>query len=183
MFIQFGHITYIIVPEGQARAVWLQGELKVLTAGRHPFTSPTLKISSESIPLQNIVKPLKEIKVNTKDRTPMHVTGQVTYRITNPKMFVMEMGQDKFQASLETTTDAIIRQQIAQTDLSMISPATHTKPSLSEDKESKEESRALPLMGADSIRNNDEGSNFRGKLCHTILTKLQENTRKVGHRD
>jgi regulator of protease activity HflC (stomatin/prohibitin superfamily) len=172
--ISFGNITHIIVQPGQARVINKDGVIEILYAGRQSFTSPTLIISPQPIFLQHIVKPLKEIKVNTRDRTPMHVTGQVTYRVTDPEKFIKNIAQDKFDAAIEASTDAIIRQEIAQTDLSMISPASQHK--VAHPNEEEKENRT-PLLGGDV---DNEGSNFRGKLCHSVLENLKRITSQWG---
>ncbi|MDX1900859.1 MAG: SPFH domain-containing protein [Gammaproteobacteria bacterium] len=175
--IQFGNITHIIVNAGEKRAVWDDGKLHILEPGRHTFKSTTLKISEKPISLQDIIKPLHEIKVTTKDRMPMHVTGQVTYRVKSPEQLITGIGQDKLDDAIEKCTDAILRHQISLTDLSMISPDHHhTQP------EEKGEHSGMPVGDSPLFgdRSSIEGDNYRGKLCTLVQTKLTDDTKKWG---
>ncbi len=169
--IQFGNITHVIVKSGEARAINLDGALRILSEGRHDFTSPTLTVAAEPIPLQDVIMPLHEIKVTTRDRMPMHVTGQVTYNITDPEKLIKSMGQDSLKVSLEKCADAILRQQMSLADLSIITLDHHHE-------EKRRDSEASHRLFGD--QSHGEGDNFRGKLCSAVQQKLSQDTQGWG---
>ncbi len=178
--INFGNITHIIVKEGEARAIWKDGSLKILYAGRHHFDSPTLIVAKDAIPLQAVIKPLQEIKVTTKDRMPMHVTGQVTYRVIDPEKLVKGINQENLVSAIERCTDAILRHQVSLTDLSMINPEHHSQYEQKNDKKApgaSSETEDSRLLGN---KTEMEGDNYRGKLCHNVQNKLSQDTSKWG---
>jgi len=139
--IQFGGITHVIVNEGERRAIWRDGNLEVLEPGCHDFKSTRLELGEKPIYMQDTIIPLHEIHVTTRDRIPMHITGQVTYRITDPRQMILGIGQDKWKRdpvnphqndkpdrlkkALDDSTTVSLRHHISLTDLSMISPDHH----------------------------------------------------------
>ncbi len=178
--IQFHNLTRIIVREGEARAVWQDGRLTILERGLYSFDNPSLKVAEEAISTRNIIKQLHEINVTTSDRMPMLVTGQVTYRISNPHQMVTGIGQENLQVSLESCADAILRYQMSKADLSMISPDHHhllASKSSTKDSENEESKSSVPIFGDHS---RIEGDAYRGQLCTNVQRKLTNETRDWG---
>jgi regulator of protease activity HflC (stomatin/prohibitin superfamily) len=188
--IQFGHVTHIIVKAGEARAVWDDGKLKILMAGRHNFESATLKVSEFSIPLQDVVLPLNQIQVTTQDRMPMHVTGQVTYRVRDPEQLIKGIGQTELKSSIEKSAHTTLRYQISLADLSMISPDHHMQKKKKEggvreqkvmahepDAEDDKPAGPVQLFGDAPHM---EGDNYRGTLCTKVQEKLASVTQAWG---
>ncbi len=175
--IKHGNIAHVIVKAGEARAVYDKGELKILTAGKHDYLdAQTLYISPNPIPLRDVIKPLKEIKVVTKDRMPMHVTGQVTYRVSDPAKLVNGIGQDKLETSIEQITDATLRHEISKTDLSMISPDHHSQ----QPEQKEEHHKDIRLLGDKSKGFGEGDTTYRGKLCSAVQETIKETTAMWG---
>lgn len=163
--IQFGNIAYVTTREGFCRPVYINGNLKVLSAGYMKFTEPNITVQ-EAFPTSEIIKLLSRIEVMTRDRTPMLVHGQVTYLIRNPQELVLNLGYEKLNESLERCTDAILRHAFSITDLSTISPTDHMS------------AKNLRLnQGGDSEM---EGASFRSDLCHKVHLELQRSTKNWG---
>jgi regulator of protease activity HflC (stomatin/prohibitin superfamily) len=171
--IQFGHITHIIVKAGEARAVWDDGKLQILHEGRHSFTSPTLQVAKDPIPLQDIVLPLKDIHVTTRDRMPMHVKGLVTYRVKDPEKLIKGIGQEQLKSSIEQKTDAELRYQVSLADLSMISPDHHSQHPGNEQDNLHEEKHDTPKLFGDRSQGG-EGENYKATLCDNVKKELSE---------
>ncbi|GEM_PF-4440893 len=175
--IKHGNIAHIIVKDGEARAVYHQGKLNILDAGKYDYDdAQTLSIAEQAISLRDIIKPLKEIKVVTKDRMPMHVTGQVTYRVSDPIKLVKGIGQDKLDSSIEQITDSTLRHEISKTDLSMISPDHHSQ----QPEDKAEDKKDIRLLGDRSRALGEGDTTFRGKLCSAVQETIRQTTAMWG---
>lgn len=137
--IKFGNIAHVTTRQGFCRPVYENGKLKILEAGYDKFDNPNLVVK-DAFPIGQIILRLKQMEVLTRDRTPMLVTGQVTYEVVDPKNLIINLGYDKLEYSLEKSIDAILRHAFSLTDLSTISPDTH-KSEIDNDESEKEKKK------------------------------------------
>jgi regulator of protease activity HflC (stomatin/prohibitin superfamily) len=171
--ITFGNITRIIVKQGQARPIWVDGVLQVKEAGVWEFSSPKI-IVGNAIPLQDTVKTYKEIQVTTRDRMPMHVTGQIKYRVTNPESILLKIGTTSLDAAIETMTHSSLREQMSTVTVSMIS-SDHFRPQKAADVPVVEEEKRVTLFDTGS-KELEGGDSLRSGICHAVLEKLRLDT-------
>jgi len=165
--IHFGNIAHITTPEGSVRPIYLNGGLEILTSGYRSFKDPNIKIKP-CFPIGEIISDMEQIEVLTRDRTPMLITGQVTYQITSPKNLILNLGYEELLAALEKTVDAILRHAFSITDLSTISPDANT---------------LKKNIGMDLFREESESverKTFQGILCHEVHKELDKNTASWG---
>lgn len=190
--IQFGNMAFVTTQEAHCRPVYVNGKLVILAAGSERFDEPNLKVK-DAFTTGEIIFPLKKVEVMTRDRTPMMVTGQISYQITRPKDLIFNLGYEKLDSSLEQTVHAILRHAFSITDLSTISPDNKvskalkavtmedamegSKHALRHDSEETEK-EAFPVFrrGAE----NQEGQNFRGDICHNVQAELVRLTASWG---
>lgn len=176
-FIQFGNIAHVIVKAGEARAVWDAGKLKVLREGVHHFDSSILEIASKPISLQAVIHTMHDIHVTTRDRMPMHVTGQVVYEIEKPETLISGLAKEEaadLNKAIEKRAAANLREQFSHVDLSMISPDHHQHGEQKDGEQKEEDSR---LFGNKSSA---EGDDLRGQLCTRVMQKLSKDAEKWG---
>jgi hypothetical protein len=82
-YIELGPIKRIIVNEGQVGISYDTGKLEVLLPGLHIRTSPTFRFQ-EFVSVQEQVRRLEPLKVNTNDGIAIMVNTIITYRIEDP---------------------------------------------------------------------------------------------------
>jgi len=167
--IHFGNIAHITTPEGYVRPVYVDGQLQILTSGYKKFYTPNLVIN-QCFPIGEIIASMEQIEVLTRDRTPMLVTGQVTYQVSNPKQLILTL-KNVLSTALEKTVDAILRHAFSITDLSTISPDPH-------------QTMTGENTGMGFFRDGDdsggEGRTFQGELCQKVHKELDQCTASWG---
>lgn len=169
--VQFANIAHIIVKDNEARAIYKDGSLTVLEKGVHDFDCATLSIVEKPISLKAKIYSMRDIHVTTQDRMPMHVTGQIVYRVKDARTLILGLSEDEVKEldkAIEKRADASLREQFSHVDLSMISPNHHHGNEVKEDKR---------LMGNSE---QSEGDDLRGKLCTRITKKLSKDAEKWG---
>ena len=82
-YVELGPIKRIIVNEGQVGISYDTGKLEVLLPGLHIRTSPTFRFQ-EFVSVQEQVRRLEPLKVNTNDGIAIMVNTIITYRIEDP---------------------------------------------------------------------------------------------------
>jgi regulator of protease activity HflC (stomatin/prohibitin superfamily) len=171
--ITFGNITRIIVKQGQARPIWVDGVLQVKEAGVWEFKSPKINVGI-AIPLQDTVKTYKEIQVTTRDRMPMHVTGQIKYRVTSPEMVLLKIGTSSLDEAIEKMSHSSLREQMSTVTVSMIS-SDHFRPHKSADVPDVEDEKRVTLYDTGS-KEREGGDSLRSGICHAVLERLRQDT-------
>lgn len=186
--IQFGNVAHVTTREGMKRPVFVDGKLVILSAGYNKFVEPNL-IVGEAFPTGEIIKPITTMEVLTRDRTPMLVTGQVTYQIRNASDLILNLGYTKLESYIEHTLSAILRHAFSITDLSTIAPDSDKSTGnngedpasvgpIIEPEPAVPAKDPLPLFKRDNEE--AEGQNFRSELITEIHKELSRNTRSWG---
>jgi hypothetical protein len=123
--IQFGNIAHVTTREGYRRPVYVDGKLVILGSGYRKFNEANL-IVGDAFPTGEIIKPVTTLEVLTRDRTPMLVTGQVTYQICNANDLILNLGYAKLEPYIEHTLSAILRHAFSITVDDHTQTRTHT---------------------------------------------------------
>lgn len=177
---QFGNIAHVTTREGHKRPVYVNGKLFILGAGYKKFFDPNLVVG-DAFPTGEIIRPIETLEVLTRDRTPMLVTGQVTYQIRNANDLILNLGYHKLEQYIEHTLSAILRHAFSITDLSTISPDSKDIDGGNGNEGHPVEDEVkdpMPLFKRDA--ENAEGQNFRSELITEIHKELARNTQSWG---
>lgn len=174
--VQYGNEADVIVKSGTARAVYVNGDLEVLTESKKFRNAKTLYILDFVMSSKKQIHDLKPETVQTKDNLPYEVIPQVMFAIENFKQLILSLGEDVARnpkAHIEQRLIAIIRDQFMRYDSTVINPTKHAA-ALGEKKGEASEDKRL------GITVQEEGKQSRTTLEHDVREAIKNDLKPCG---
>lgn len=159
---EYKGIHHVVVEPGMAQVITLaDGTQRTLRKGTHNFTAPNA-ILSKPIDMKETVLVLHQKRVTLSDKTPLLVTGQISYRVVDPIKLINEVGQEKLKDYFDVNVDADLRQAFQSKNSSMIAfnPPSKFGAEIKDDKRAFGNEKTV------------EGDQLRGDICADIYKKL-----------
>lgn len=111
------NMTQIVVNEGEVRAIWKESKLEMLATGIHAVDLSKDKLSESAISIQDQILALEDVSLTAPGKTPMSVTGQIVYRISDPRLLISHVGSDRINDKLASVAKMAFKKQLSLSDI------------------------------------------------------------------